>query len=311
MSHGSDIVDVQETQPSGFLTDKPRLRYAVLTIGAVLTWICLDLWLSQIFREYPVGFQNEAPTLSSFIVGCLFVSAAIGISLFLMRTAATRYLVIYIGTGSIILISAILFATLSDQVETQTAIRSIAAAVVGSAALVATAVTYTSSTSKPLLEQLRLRLPERRKFLAFALPLSAWVALAVIWPFTPFNPVSHPDAPDSIIQLNNAFGNNVFATIVYLAILVPIVEELFFRGMVVTFLANATHAVIAIFISAAVFALFHIDPSYFSMNQVIYIFCLGTIFGTAAMVTRSIWPGVLLHAMNNALVTVQSVPLAF
>lgn len=308
MSHGSDTVP--ETQPSGFLNDTPRLRYIVLAVGAVVTWVCLDVWLSQIFREYPVGFQNEVPTLTSFVIGCLFVSTAIGISIFLARTAASRYLVIYVAAGSVILISAILFAPLSDRVETQTAIRSIAAAAVGSAALIATAVTYASSTSKPLLEQLRLFLPERRKFIAFVLPSAAWVALAIAWPFTPFNPVTHPNAPDPIIGLNNAFDSNVFATIIYLAILVPIVEEIFFRGMIITFLANATHVVIAVFISAVVFALFHIDPSYFSMNQVIYIFCLGTIFGTAAMVTRSIWPGVLMHSLNNALVTLQSVPLS-
>ncbi len=308
MSHGSDTVP--ETRPSGFLTDRPRLRYIVLAVGAVVTWVCLDVWLSQIFREYPVGFQNEAPTLTSFVIGCLFVATAIGISIFLARTAASRYLVIYVAAGSVILISAILFAPLSDRIETQTAIRGIAAAAVGSAALIATAMTYASSTSKPLLEQLRLSLPERRKFIAFVLPSAAWVALAIAWPFTPFNPVTHPNAPDPIIGLNNAFDNNVFATIIYLAILVPIVEEIFFRGMIITFLANATHAVIAVFISALVFALFHIDPSYFSMNQVIYIFCLGTIFGTAAMVTRSIWPGVLMHSLNNALVTLQSVPLS-
>ena len=80
--------------------------------------------------------------------------------------------------------------------------------------------------------------------------------------------------------------------------------------MIITFLANATHTAIAVLISALVFALFHIDPSYFSINQVIYIFCLGTVFGTAAIITKSIWPGVLMHALNNALVTLQSVPLA-
>lgn len=308
MSRGSDTVP--ETQLSDFLTEKPRLRYVAVAIGAVITWICLDLWLSGIFREYPVGFQNQDPTLPSFVFGCLFVAAAIGISIFLARTAATRYLVIYVAAGSVVLGSAILFATLSDRVETQTAIRSAAAAIVGSAALIATAVTYASSTSKPLFEQLRLYLPERRKFIAFAFPLAAWAAIAVAWQFTPFNPVAHPNAPDPIIGLNSAFANNAFVTIIYVAILVPIVEEVFFRGMIITFLTNATHAIIAVLISALVFALFHIDPSYFSINQVIYIFCLGTVFGTAAMVTRSIWPGVLMHALNNALGTLQSVPLA-
>ncbi|MXZ03271.1 MAG: CPBP family intramembrane metalloprotease [Chloroflexi bacterium] len=306
MSHGSDTVP--KTRLSGLLTEKPRLRYAAITIGAVLTWICLDVWLSRIFREYPVGFQNQDPTLPSFVFGCLFVAAAIGISIFLARTAATRYLVIYVAAGSVFLGFAILFATLSDRVETQTAIRSAAAAIVGSAALIATAVSYASSTSKPLLEQLRLYLPGQRKFIAFGLPLAAWVAIAIAWQFTPFNPVAHPNAPDPIIGLNSAFDNNVFATIIYVAILVPIVEELFFRGMIITFLANATHPAIAVLISALVFALFHIDPSYFSINQVIYIFCLGTVFGTAAVITKSIWPGVLMHALNNALVTLQSIP---
>ena len=307
MSPGSETVT--ETQLSGFLTEKPRLRYLTIAIGAVITWVCLDIWLSLVFREYPVGFQNQEPTLLSFLFGSIFVAAAIGISIVLARTTATRYLVIYIAVGSVVLGSAILFATLSDRVETQTAIRSAAAAIVGSTALIATAVTYASSTSKPLLEQLRLYLPKRRKFIAFTLPLAAWVAIAIAWQFTPFNPVTHPNAPDPIIELNSAFANNAFATIIYVAILIPIVEELFFRGMIITFLSNATHAAIAVLISALVFALFHIDPTFFSINQAIYIFCLGTVFGIASMTTRSIWPGVLMHTLNNALVTLQSVPL--
>ena len=58
------------------------------------------------------------------MIGCLFVAAAIGISIFLARIAATRYLIIYVVAGSVVLGSSILFATLSDRVETQTAIRS-------------------------------------------------------------------------------------------------------------------------------------------------------------------------------------------
>lgn len=305
MSHGSEIVP--ENQLSGFLTQNSRPRYVAISIGAVVTWICLNVWLSRIFREYPIGFQNQDPTLPSLILGCLFAAVAIGVSVFLTRTTAPRYLLIYIAAGSGVLGASILLATLSERAETQIAIRSAAAAIVGSAAFIATAVAYASSNSKPLIEQLRLHLPERRKFTAFVWPLAAWAVIAIVWRFTPFNPVTHPNAPDPISGLNNAFDHNVFVTILYVAILVPIVEELFFRGMMITFLSNATHATIAVLISALVFAMLHIDPSYFSINQVIYIFCLGIVLGTAAMATKSIWPGILVHSLNNAFATLQPV----
>lgn len=305
MSHGSDIGT--ESQPTGFLTDKPRIRNLVLVVGAIVTWMSLDVALSLIFREYPVGFDGENPTLQSFAAGCILVMVAIGITFILAKTAASRHLVIYVAVGFAIMASAILLANISDLADTQTAIRSFAAAIVGSAALAATAIAYSSSTSKPLFDQLRILVPERRQFIAFAWPMAAWALLVVAWQFTPFNPLTHPDAPDPIIRLNSAFDENLSATIIYLAILVPIAEELFFRGMIITFLANATNAAIAVIISAFVFALFHIDPSYFSINQVIYIFCLAAIFGAAAIITKSIWPGVLVHAFNNALATLQSV----
>ena len=82
-----------------------------------------------------------------------------------------------------------------------------------------------------------------------------------------------------------------------LAMVTPITEELFFRGFVLTGLAPRLGAGGAIVCSALVFSVFHL-----SVATLIPVFMTGLLLGWLYYRTGSIWPGILVHAGQNALV---------
>lgn len=81
----------------------------------------------------------------------------------------------------------------------------------------------------------------------------------------------------------------------YALVAAPLLEEFIFRGVVQHRLERLWGPAPAIFVAAAVFALFHWLPWVLP----VHLF-LGLAFGYAVWATRSIWTGVLLHAANNS-----------
>jgi membrane protease YdiL (CAAX protease family) len=76
----------------------------------------------------------------------------------------------------------------------------------------------------------------------------------------------------------------------------PVVEEMFFRGLIQHSLERQWGAAQGIGLTALLFALVHVD----TLPWVIPVhFVLGAVFGWAVYATRSIWAGIILHAVNN------------
>jgi sodium transport system permease protein len=84
------------------------------------------------------------------------------------------------------------------------------------------------------------------------------------------------------------------------AVLPAVVEELFFRGFVLSGLTGSLRGrwgtTRAVIVSAALFALFHIFPEKWPPT-----FLMGLVLGFLAVRTGSIWPGMIAHALNNLL----------
>ncbi len=81
-------------------------------------------------------------------------------------------------------------------------------------------------------------------------------------------------------------------------VIAPFVEEVVFRGILLRSLQPHVGVGWAIVLSSAVFAILHPQlPMGF-----LSIFCLGAAFAVVYRVTGSIWPSVLMHAINNATV---------
>lgn len=92
------------------------------------------------------------------------------------------------------------------------------------------------------------------------------------------------------------------ANILVIAIAPAICEELFFRGALqhdLLRLVKSPHA--AVWLGAAIFSLIH-----FQLSGFIPRLALGAALGYLALYSRSIWPAVLMHFINNFLVVTLS-----
>lgn len=87
--------------------------------------------------------------------------------------------------------------------------------------------------------------------------------------------------------------------IAVVALLPAVFEELLFRGYVLRGAAPGTGGMVAIFLSAFVFALYHGSP-----EQTIYQFACGCLFALLALRSGSVLPSALAHFLNNAAIIV-------
>lgn len=99
------------------------------------------------------------------------------------------------------------------------------------------------------------------------------------------------------ISGGSAFGlGQLAAGLLLIAVLVPIVEELFFRGMLYPLLRRRLAAPLAIAINAAIFAAVHAIPLLMPG-----LFVIGLCLAFLRERSGSVLPGMLYHAMQNGL----------
>ena len=84
-------------------------------------------------------------------------------------------------------------------------------------------------------------------------------------------------------------------TLLYVAVFVPIIEELLFRGFVLDLALESYGSWPSIFISAVIFGIVHLNPI-----GVLNAFLLGLIYGYVRIRTNSLFPSIFLHSMWNA-----------
>ncbi|MGN7471398.1 lysostaphin resistance A-like protein [Brevibacillus sp. SAFN-007a] len=84
------------------------------------------------------------------------------------------------------------------------------------------------------------------------------------------------------------------ASLVVIGIMVPIAEEMLFRGVIQTYLVRRVGAVAGIVLSSFWFALLHMDVALFAP-----LFVIGLLLGFVRHRYQSIWGAILLHAVNN------------
>lgn len=89
-------------------------------------------------------------------------------------------------------------------------------------------------------------------------------------------------------------------TLVFVGILVPLSEELFFRGAIYTWLRDRSPVWVSVLVSAALFGLGHAD----SLGVVAASFVIGVVNALVFEKTRSIWVPVVIHAANNSLAVI-------
>jgi sodium transport system permease protein len=87
------------------------------------------------------------------------------------------------------------------------------------------------------------------------------------------------------------------------AVVPAVVEELFFRGYLLSALLSVLRPRSAILSSAALFALFHVIlGSVLAVERFVPSLLLGVLLGWICWRTASVWPGMLLHSLHNGCV---------
>ncbi len=109
-----------------------------------------------------------------------------------------------------------------------------------------------------------------------------------------FEPVK--TALENYAEMSNMFiaSDNILLIIVSTCILVPIAEELIFRGIVQGELRRVMPGAVVVIIQALIFALVHINPV-----QVSYVIIPALVLGAVYEWTKSIYVPILLHMIFN------------
>ncbi|MBX6315244.1 MAG: CPBP family intramembrane metalloprotease [Isosphaeraceae bacterium] len=108
--------------------------------------------------------------------------------------------------------------------------------------------------------------------------------------------LGRPEVNPQVASLAPALDSPVMALILALTVvvLVPLGEELFFRGILYGWLRRRWGVATAGLLSAVAFGLVHIDPAVI-MGTIV----LGLVAALAYEASGSLWTAVLVHATNN------------
>ena len=142
---------------------------------------------------------------------------------------------------------------------------------------------------------LGLRIPRPRFLVAGLLVgLSAWyVALVIVlW--------VQPPGDEKLLQRVVEQGS-LAPSLLGLAVLPAVAEELVFRGSLARGLATRWPAWAAVLVSGLVFAAYHLIPS-----QMLGVLPLGLALGLLAVQSNSVVPGMIAHLTNNVIALVLS-----
>lgn len=105
----------------------------------------------------------------------------------------------------------------------------------------------------------------------------------------------------SFISIPDVFQGSLWHEILGSIILIPIIEELLFRGIILKGFLKRYSPIVAILLSALLFALFHGN-----VIQLLSVFIKGILFGILFFKTKSIYPSIFAHIINNLIVIVSS-----
>jgi membrane protease YdiL (CAAX protease family) len=123
-------------------------------------------------------------------------------------------------------------------------------------------------------------------------------------PFVPLlRDESAPDSP--IVDTDLRYGwAAIVLLVVMVAVLTPIIEELYFRGLVQGVLTRRWGAFVAVWVQAALFASVHVVPGMSAARIGVTVWVIGAVgllLGVLRWRYRRLAPGIVAHGVFNAL----------
>ncbi len=128
--------------------------------------------------------------------------------------------------------------------------------------------------------------------------LAAIIGVAIVFPIDAFVRLFSIDKLS--VETQKIFGlvfegNSTFLLILGVGMLLPAIEEIIFRGLVLSELRKNVNVIPAVLIQAALFGIYHMN-----LSQAIYAFIMGIVLGLICIWTKSIWPSMVLHMFFNS-----------
>lgn len=164
------------------------------------------------------------------------------------------------------------------------------------------ALSYALSMALTIVGALIYRKLRRGKGKVFHLSMRGFNPMLILWGFVlvlitgiVIEPVLNL-FPESFLDLLNQMGANGGWSVLMLAILAPVMEEVLFRGILLESVREKYSSGRAIVVSALMFGVIHVIP-----QQVVNAFVIGLILGFIYVRTDSLWPVIIIHALNNAM----------
>ena len=245
---------------------------------------------------------NPLVALSTIVLTAMATVAAVLAWVALRAANMPRGYIIPIAIATYLIVAAAPFAANSDFEFAATTIVVPSLAVYGLAAyLIIIVARQHGGTVASAFGGLKLRLPSKLSHYAIAIGIYAAAYVAVtIWSLG----IDFLDAPDWIKIPDNASDILETAglplTIVTVAVLAPIGEEIVFRGFAIPGLASRLGTTAAILITSAVFALIHLGPG-IGVGILPVTFVLGLAFAFVYHKTQSLTLAIAAHALHNAI----------
>lgn len=132
------------------------------------------------------------------------------------------------------------------------------------------------------------------------------LASAVLWLGTDIFKLIDPGVGQQITFTNLYSRSEYILAFITLVVVAPFAEELLFRGYFQGVVTKKTGKIVGVLVTAMVFGLLHLpgftsDGVQWQWGVVADTFSLGLIVGVLRLLTGSIWSGVILHALKNAI----------
>ena len=96
--------------------------------------------------------------------------------------------------------------------------------------------------------------------------------------------------------MNTIMSGNFVIVFITVGILGPIIEEIIFRGLVLSELRKVTHNTSAVIIQGVLFGIYHMNPL-----QAMYASVIGIVLGYVMLRYKTLWAPILVHIFFNSL----------
>ena len=140
------------------------------------------------------------------------------------------------------------------------------------------------------------KLPKRAWNMMWQVPLTTAATMLAVVPLAGVLGFENNNAESNDALLSGATPASLVVSLIGTVILAPIFEEFVFRRLFVGWMSKWMSPLAAVFVVGIIFGVLHINP-----YAILWVSCLGIWAGIFTLHYKSLWAGIIVHMVNNAL----------